>query len=166
MTQLVLILDNIRSAANVGSILRTADALGIQRAICVGITPYPRLPRDPRDPVVIASNHRTIAKAALGAEQTVHCEHFDNPAAAIAVCVAEGRTIYGLEIAPKAQSIFDFKATLPAALIVGNEVNGLSPATLSACDEILSIPQRGRKESLNVAVATGIAAYQLLIKTF
>ncbi len=166
MTQLVLILDNLRSASNVGSILRTADAAGIGRVLCCGITPYPRANNDSRDPLVSGSNHRSIAKTALGAELTVQTEHYANSAVAIAACRAEGRAVYGLEITPKALSVLTFRPSLPAALVVGSEVNGLNADTLIACDAVLNIPQRGQKESLNVAVATGIAAYQLLIKTF
>jgi 23S rRNA (guanosine2251-2'-O)-methyltransferase len=162
MVQLILVLDNLRSAHNVGAILRTCDAVGIKEVFACGITPYPAVPDDDRDPVVKRRNHLAIAKTALGAEVSIKVEHFSDSISAIAHCLAEGRTIYGLEQAPRSANVMTFKPTFPAALIVGSEVDGLAPDVLAACDRVLEIPQRGRKESLNVAVATGIALYQLL----
>ncbi len=162
MVQLVLILENLRSAHNVGAILRTCDAAGITRVLACGTTPYPVTLNDARDPVVSGRNTRAIAKTALGAEQTVHIEHYDDANAAIAACRAEGRTIYGLEQSPRSVDLFATRATLPAALIVGNEPSGITAKTLAACDAVLEIPQYGSKESLNVAVAAGIALYALI----
>lgn len=162
MIQLCLILDNIRSASNVGAILRTADAVGAQRVIVCGITPYPRLKNDDRDPVVAGRNSREIAKTALGAEHTVTIEHIATTEAAIERCRAEGRTIFGLEQSLQSQNIFQLaSAPARAALVVCNEVDGMNQAIQQACDTIIEIPQRGAKESLNVSVATGIALYQL-----
>jgi 23S rRNA (guanosine2251-2'-O)-methyltransferase len=162
MVQLVLILDNIRSSHNVGSILRTCDSSGVSRVIMTGITPYPRLLNDSRDPVVSANNSRKIAKTSLGAEQTIQIEYISSTAEAVSKMKNEGRTIYGLEIAPRAVNLLKFEPNPHCALIVGNEVDGLNNHTLGACDEVLMIPQRGSKESLNVSVATGIALYHLL----
>ncbi len=162
MVQLVLILDNLRSAHNAGAILRTCDAAGVTRVIACGSTPYMKLPGDARDPVVSRRNTAAIAKTALGAESTVMLEHFDDSLAAIAACRAEGRTIYGLEQTPVSANIMTFAPHLPAALIVGNEVDGIAADVLTACDTVLEIPQRGVKESLNVSVAAGIAVYALL----
>lgn len=162
MVQLTLILDNLRSAHNVGAILRSADATGVERVICSGSTPYPRLPRDTRDPVVINRNTRTIAKTALGAEASVNVEHFDDTAAAIAHLRTQKYTIYGLEQTPKSTNLGLFQPHFPTAIIVGNEVAGLPAAVLAACDAVVEIPQRGTKESLNVSVAVGIALYTLM----
>lgn len=162
MVQLVLVLDNLRSAHNVGSILRSADAAGITRVIACGTTPYTEQPGETRDPVIVGRNSRSIAKTSLGAEQTVRLEHMDSSLEAIAKLRAEGRAIYALERAQKALNIFGAPITLPAALVIGNEVDGVSSQTQAACDATLAIPQVGTKESLNVAVATGIAAYALL----
>ena len=162
MVQLTLILHDLRSAHNVGAILRTADATGVERVICSGSTPYPRLPSDPRDPVVINRNTREIAKTALGAETTVAVEHFDDTLALIAHLHAHNYTLYGLEQAPESVPLRSLQPYSPAALIVGNEVAGLPPAVLAACDAIVEIPQRGAKESLNVSVAAGIALYHFL----
>jgi 23S rRNA (guanosine2251-2'-O)-methyltransferase len=162
MVQLTLILHDLRSAHNVGAILRSADATGVDRVICCGSTPYPRLPDDTRDPVIINRNTRTIGKTALGAEASVKVEHFGDTLAAIAALRAQDYAIYGLEQTPTSTNLRALRPHFPAALIIGNEVAGLPAAVLAACDAVVEIPQRGRKESLNVSVATGIALYDLL----
>jgi 23S rRNA (guanosine2251-2'-O)-methyltransferase len=161
MVQLILILENLRSAYNVGSILRTADAAGVDKVVCVGSTPYPRLKNDTRDPVVINRNQREIAKSALGAEITVRPEHFDSSKEVISKLRAQGWTILALEQAPKSRNLLSFEAPAKTALVVGNEVSGVSTETLAAAEDAIFIPQLGAKESLNVAVAAGIAAYTL-----
>lgn len=162
MTQLVIILDNLRSSANVGSILRTADSAGVDRVICCGSTPYPRLNNDTRDPVVINRNMREISKTALGAETTVDIEYFNDTLDAIDYVKGTKMAVYALEQAEKSKNLLNHTPTLPAALIVGNEVNGVSKSALDECEGILELPQRGSKESLNVSVATGIAVYKIL----
>ncbi len=144
-----LILDNIRSAHNVGSIFRTADAAGIDKIYLCGYTPRP----DKND---------KIAKTALGAEKTVTWEHHALAWKLIENLKKEGVHVVALEQDPTAIDIFDFKAQFPLALVVGNEVKGISKALLKRAETILAIPQYGRKESLNVSVATGIAIYTLL----
>ncbi|TAK88893.1 TrmH family RNA methyltransferase [Patescibacteria group bacterium] len=161
MTQLILILDDLRSTANVGSILRSADSFAVELVYACGSTPYPRLVKDERDPVVINRNSRAIARAALGAEQTVRVEHIDSSIAAIEACRQNGWTIIGLEQDANATPMHQFKPPQKTALVVGAEVTGLSQATKMACDQLVEIAQFGSKESLNVAVATGIALYRL-----
>lgn len=162
MVQLVLVLDNLRSAHNVGAILRTADATGVKRIICTGTTPYPRLPGDTRDPVVASRNTREIAKVALGAELSQTIEHAGATIDALTKLQSAGWVLIGLEQAPGATPLFDVKAPGRVALIVGNEVTGLHSDVLAICDRVAEIPQRGAKESLNVSVATGIALYHFL----
>jgi tRNA G18 (ribose-2'-O)-methylase SpoU len=162
MVQLTLLLHNIRSAHNVGAILRSCDSVGVSRVIACGITPYPPLPNDGRDPVVRKRLERAIAKTALGAQHSLSIEHFDDTLMAVASLRQNGCTIYGLEQASGSADILTFRPHSPTALIVGNELTGLPAQVLAACDTVLEIPQRGRKESLNVAVAAGIALYALL----
>ena len=164
MVQTTLILENLRSAHNVGSILRTANATGVKHIICTGFTPYPRVENDSRDPVVINRNMREIAKTALGAERLRNVEHYDDALAAIDDLRANGWTIIGLEQSPSAVDLLTFSPPKKCAIVVGNEVDGISESTLSVCDAVIEIPQRGTKESLNVAVATGIALYHLGFK--
>ncbi len=163
MVQPILILDNLRSAYNVGAILRTCDATGVQKVFACGTTPYPRLKNDERDPVASARNTREIAKTALGAEKTVMVEHYNDTAAAIAQCRAKGCIIIGLEQSPNSQDMLKLAPPKNVAIVVGNEVSGLSAATMAACDIIAELPQRGSKESLNVSVAVSVALYTLLM---
>lgn len=162
MTQLVLILDNLRSAANVGSILRTADSAGVEKVICCGSTPYPRLKKDSRDPVVINRNTREISKTSLGAEAHVEVEYISDTLDALKQFRDRNMQIYALEQTNNSIDLFVADAPLPAALVVGNEVEGVQKDVIKHCDMVLEIPQRGRKESLNVSVATGIAVYKIL----
>ncbi len=147
-----LILHNIRSVYNVGSIFRTADAAGIEKIFLTGYTPAPtdRFGRERSD----------FSKVSLGAEKTVAREQIKNVYGAIKKLKEEGYTIAAIEQAPNSTSLFDFKATdKKLALVLGNEVRGLSKAILAKCDVVLEIPMRGKKESLNVSVAAGIAMF-------
>lgn len=151
-----LILHNIRSAYNVGAIFRTADAVGAKKIFLCGYTPIPTI------------DHRLSAidkihKTALGAEKSVPWEYQKQTRK----CLLKLKTqipnlkIIGLEQAGNSKNIFKFNPQFPIVLILGNEVKGLSPKILQNCDVVLEIPMCGKKESLNVSVATGIAVYQL-----
>lgn len=165
MSQLTLILDNIRSSHNVGAILRTCDATGISMIFACGTTPYPRQKDDQRDPVAANRNSREIAKTALGAEQTVAVSYRLAAAEAVAELTAGGWHVYGLEQAPQSLDLFSFEPSFPAALVLGSETSGIGPEALNACEAVLEIPQLGRKESLNVSVAAGIAVYNFRRQT-
>lgn len=156
-----LILSDIRSTYNVGAILRTADAAGVEQVYACGYTPYPALPHDDRPAHVASANTNAIAKTALGAEATVPVEHFPDTLSAIADARACGYSISVLEQAEGSLSLFDFQPVSPIALVLGNEPLGVDPATLRAADTILELPMLGAKESLNVAVAAGITLYHL-----
>ena len=149
--EICLILHNIRSRENVGSIFRTADATGVAKIYLCGITPTPP--------------HEKISKTALGAEIYVPWEYCRQTWHLLARLKKEGVYIMALE-QTNAQNIFAKGAFVctkaPFALILGNEVKGLSPQILKYCDKKISIPMYGKKESLNVSVATGIALSQLL----
>lgn len=148
----ILILDNIRSTHNVGSIFRTADACGIDKIYLVGTTPNPidRFGRVQSD----------IAKTALGAEKSIPWEHADN-------------TLEILEKYPnhlkialeQSENSVDYKKVLPKEnniIVLGPEVTGLPKDILDACDVVAEIPMAGMKESLNVAVATGVFLFRFL----
>ena len=139
-----LILHNIRSLYNVGAIFRTADAAGVEKIFLTGYTPLPS------------------AKTALGAEKYVPCEKISNPAGLINKLKKEKVQIVALEQSPNAIDYRKFKPRSAFALILGNEVRGLSPALLKKCDKIIHIPMRGKKESLYVSVAVGIALFRFL----
>lgn len=161
----ILILDNIRSCHNVGSILRTADGAGVSVVYAVGITPYPRIEGDSRPEHVIANNSKQIHKTALGAEETVTVRHSDDCLAIIAMLKAAGYAMYALENnCEGVQNIFSFKRANKNALILGSETDGLPIDILAACDAVLEIPMHGTKNSLNVGVAAGVAIYTLVPK--
>ncbi len=146
--EISVILNNIRSRENVGSIFRTADAAGVSKIYLCGITPQPP--------------HQKISKTALGAETVVPWEHCKQVSRLINKLKKDNMNIVALEKAKNIENIFDYKPEFPLALILGNEVEGISPAILKKCDKKIAIPMYGRKESLNVAVAFGIAVYNLI----
>lgn len=157
-----VILDDVRSTYNVGAIMRTLDGIGGGTMICCGITPYPDLGgADARSPVVITSNTKGIAKTALGAEAHISTSYAPDAISAIRSLKA-GTHVVALEQAPNSIDYFNYKAPSgDIALVVGNEVDGLSKETIAACEAAIEIPQHGHKESLNVSVAAGIALYAL-----
>ncbi len=141
------LLENVRSLWNVGSIFRTADGAGIGRLILAGITGRPPRPE--------------ITKTALGAEEAVSWEHIADPEEAVARVRALGYRVLALENHPHAVPLASAASKGRICLVVGHEVAGISPALLTAADQVLALPMRGLKGSLNVAVAFGIAAYAL-----
>ena len=144
---LIAILDNIRSMYNVGSIFRTSDGARIEAIYTVGYTPHP-----PR---------KEIEKTALDATRTVPHKHFKTITEAINACKEKGMKIAVLELTDESQSIFDlFVQDFPMALVIGNEITGVSDEALELCDFAIHIPMFGAKHSLNVAVAYGVAVFE------
>jgi len=150
----VLILPNIRSAINVGSIFRTADGVGVDKIYLVGYTPRPidRFGRAQKD----------IAKSALGAETWIPWEYREDLVELIKTLKDDDYSIIALEQDKNAIDYRKLKPTKKMAFIVGPEVNGLDKIILKLCDSIVEIPMYGKKESLNVSVATGIALFRIL----
>lgn len=151
--KLAVILDNIRSVHNVGSIFRTADAIGVEKIYCCGVTPSP-LDR-------FGGIRADFAKVALGAEKSVEWEKTANTIATIEQLKGDGWKIFAIEQSKDAIPYYKEAIANKIALILGAEVDGVSPGVLALADAILEIPMRGKKESLNVAVAFGIVAYGL-----
>lgn len=156
--KIVLILDNIRSVHNVGSIFRTADCAGVSKIYLVGVTP------DPIDR--FGRSRKDLAKVALGAEIRIEWEHAPDLKKLLNKLKKEGYQIVALEQAENSTDYKKFKPNSPAggslALVLGEEVHGLSEDSLDLCDEIIEIPMMGEKESLNVSVATGVALFRIL----
>jgi tRNA G18 (ribose-2'-O)-methylase SpoU len=147
--KLVLIAHNIRSAENVGSLFRTADALGVAKIILAGYTP--------------GINHPKVKKTALGAELTVQSEQQTDISQVMDNLKREGYHIIGLELDKRAIPLDEFKPpSNKIALLLGNEVQGIPAHLRDACNTLIFIPMQGTKESLNVTIATAITAYQLL----
>jgi tRNA G18 (ribose-2'-O)-methylase SpoU len=149
---LVLVLDQIRSALNVGSIFRTADAFGLEGLVLCGITAQPP--------------HREILKTALGSTETVTWTYAADTLQAIVDLKKSGYRIFAAEQTTDKIWLQDFDAPafLPCALVLGNEVEGVSDQVLAQCDGAIEIPQFGSKHSLNVAVAAGIVVWELVRK--
>jgi len=144
------LLDNIRSVFNVGNMLRTADGAGIRHMHLCGITPTPNNPK--------------LAKTALGAERSIPwSQHRDGLAAAVSLR-EKGLRLWALEGGSRAESLFDagvHQKGQPIVLVVGSEISGVDPGILEHCERVLCLPMQGVKNTLNVAVAFGIAAYFL-----
>ncbi len=141
----VVVLDNLRSAMNVGSFFRTADALAISKMYLCGITAKPP--------------HKEITKTAIGATETVDWQHFEDITTLIGELKAEGYKIFGVEQTTKSISLELFEVSEPLVLIFGNEVDGLSSSILNDLDGCIEIPQFGTKHSFNVAVCGGIVLW-------
>jgi 23S rRNA (guanosine2251-2'-O)-methyltransferase len=159
--RIVLIVHNVRSAHNVGSLLRTADGLAIETVYMSGYTPYPKLPKDSRLPHVSLKATQLIQKTALGAEKTVAWKHCDDILGLLEKLKSDDYTIAALEQSDKSISLPDYISGKNMALVVGREVEGLEKEVLKAADVILEIPMLGQKESYNVANAAAMALYQL-----
>lgn len=161
MKQLVLIAHNLRSAHNVGSLLRTAEGLGVQQVYLTGYTPYPLAPGDNRLPHLARKTDRQIAKTALGAEKSIDWSHEPDMQTLIARLKQQGYSIAALEQAARSVKLTDFEPPEKLALILGREVEGIEPELLADCDYVLEIPMLGRKESFNVVQAAAMALYEL-----
>jgi tRNA G18 (ribose-2'-O)-methylase SpoU len=145
---IVVVLENIRSAYNVGSIFRTADAFLLQGIYICGYTAYPP--------------HKEIKKTALGADETVMWKHFKTSKEAIDELRAEGYNIFAVEQAQDSYSLQEFTTTEKLAVILGNEVTGVDQSTIELTDGCIEIPQLGMKHSLNVSVAAGVVLWELV----
>ena len=156
MKEIVVVLHNVRSLHNVGSIFRTADAAGVSKIYLCGITPSPADRFGKLRP--------QLTKVSLGAEKTVGWEAVksSNEAKLLKKLKKEGFKILAVEQSKKSVPYFKFKHAGKIALIMGNEVRGLPRSILKISDKVLEIPMRGRKESLNVGVAFGIAVFGLI----
>lgn len=161
MTNIVIILHDIRSTHNVGSILRTADGFGISKVYITGYTPYPITKDDARLPHIANKLQASITKTSLGAENTVSWQGGQDLGRVIVDLKSSGYTIYALEQAKNAINLSDLKPEDKVAFIVGTETTGLDKTTLKQVDKIVEIPMLGSKESFNVAVAAAICMYHL-----
>jgi 23S rRNA (guanosine2251-2'-O)-methyltransferase len=152
--RLMLILNNIRSVHNVGSIFRTADAAGVTKIYCCGYTPIPE-----RRGKKLGNDK--LAKTALGAEKTISWEYAPQTWRLIQKLKGEGIRAVALEQSKRSIDYRKYSPQFPMVIIVGNEVRGVSRKILTMCDDAIEIPMRGKKESLNVSVAAGVILYKL-----
>lgn len=146
---IIAVLENVRSAYNVGSVFRTADAFLLEGIYICGYTAYPP--------------HKEIKKTALGAEETVLWKHFRNIKDAIDDLRVQGYKIFAIEQAAGSAALHQFQsAKEKIAVIFGNEVTGVEQSTIELADGCIEIPQLGMKHSLNISVAAGIVLWELV----
>ena len=149
---IIIVLENIRSAYNVGSVFRTADAFLIEAIYIIGYSAKPP--------------HKEIKKTALGAEETVDWKYFKTTAEAIAELKNNKYRVFAVEQAVNSLLLqqSDFKNDERLAVVFGNEVTGVEQSTIHLCDGCIEIPQLGMKHSLNIATAAGVVLWELVRK--
>lgn len=159
MKQLILIAHDVRSCHNVGSMLRTADGIGVETVYLTGYTPYPKAANDTRLPHIAARVTKQIQKTSLGAETTVNWRHAREVGALIQELKDHGFNVFAIEQSHDSVPLPSMHVPAKTALVVGNEVDGIDEATLTLCDKVVEIPMLGQKESYNVGQAAAIALY-------
>ncbi len=149
---IVIVLDNVRSMNNIGSVFRTADAFLLEAIYLCGVTATPP--------------HREIHKTALGATDTVSWKHFPTTLDAIHQLKKEGYAVYAVEQAEQSTMLDKIElSTKKIGLVFGNEISGVAQEALDACDGCIEIPQYGTKHSINLAVSVGIVVWEVFLKT-
>ncbi len=161
MSEIIVIAHNIRSTHNIGAIFRTAEGFGVSKIILSGYSPYPRTQNDERLPHIADKLTLQIHKTALDAETMVPFEHQPEPN--LDLLKQKGFTIVGLEQDKRSIMLQKYQKPQKIALLLGEEVNGITDELREKCDDLLEIPMVGQKESFNVSVAAGIALYALTI---
>lgn len=148
-----VVLDDVRSRHNVGSIFRTSDAFGVEGIVLCGLTPTPP--------------HREIEKTALGATRSVPWTHETDALTAVRALQAQGYRVWCVEQTVHAVPFHEapLPTDAPVALVLGNELNGVSDAVIAACDGCMIVPQHGSKHSLNVAVCAGVVLWWVAGRT-
>jgi len=159
MSEIIVIAHNIRSTHNVGAIFRTSEGFGVSKIILSGYTPYPRIANDPRLPHIADKLTTQIHKTALDAEVIVPFEYQETPD--LIGLRKEGYRIVGLEQDSRSVILRDYHTPQKIALLLGEEIEGITNDLRNLCDDLIEIPMVGKKESFNVSVATGIALYGL-----
>ena len=149
-TPVIVVLENIRSAYNVGSVFRTSDAFLVEAIYIIGYSAKPP--------------HKEIKKTALGAEETVDWKYFKTTAEAIEELRGKGFNVYAAEQAEGSYKLnaIGFEPAEKIAVVFGNEVTGVEQSTIALCDGCLEIPQLGMKHSLNIATAAGVVLWELI----
>lgn len=149
-----VLIHDIRSTHNVGSIFRTSDAVGVSQIYISGFSPTPKDKFD--------RWRKDVIKVSLGAEKTIPWEYFVSPISIIKKLKKEGFEVVGLEQSEKSIDYKRYKSNKPILFIVGSEVEGMDKKILDLCDKVIEIPMLGDKESLNVSVAFGVSIYRVL----
>ena len=143
---LIVVLDRLRSAHNVGNIFRLADAVHVEKVITCGYTATPP--------------HAKLAKTAMGADEIVDCEHFPDSISAVKELKKRGYEIVAVETVAEAELIHEARFRAKTAIVLGNEALGIEEETLQACDRYVRLPAYGLKNSINVSNAAAVALFQ------
>lgn len=159
MRKIVIIAHNLRSAHNIGSLLRTADAMSVEKVFLTGYTPFPKKDNDPRLPHLANKTHKAIAKTALGAEESVDWQSTKDVKSIIDSLKDDGYEVLALEQTKKSENLNDYQPSQKVAIVLGREVEGLEPEVIEQCNKAIEIPMLGKKESLNVVQAAAMALY-------
>lgn len=159
MKSIVVIAHNLRSSHNVGSLLRTAEGLGVETVYLTGYTPYPIAPNDGRLPHIAQKVHKQIQKTALDAETQQKWHHTEDVKTVIQDLKQAGYSIAAVEQSTSSIALPSFAVPDKIALLVGREVEGVEPEILALMDVHLEIPMFGQKESFNVVQAAAMALY-------
>jgi len=159
MRQIVIIVHDIRSCHNVGSLFRTAEGMGVAKVYLTGYTPYPIVPDDQRLPHIANKLTKQISKTALGAEEHIEWEYTEDISKLIEQLKSQSFVVAGLEQSSGSIKLPDYKTPDKLALVLGREVEGIDPHIQKACDVLVEIPMFGKKESFNVVQAAAIALY-------
>lgn len=144
---LCVVLDNIRSFNNVGSVFRTSDCFAVEKLFLCGITACPP--------------HREIHKTAIGATESVDWEHHEDTLSLVQELQQEGWEVYAIEQTENSVMLDEFVPVGKVAIVMGNEVEGVQQEVIDQCDGVLEIPQDGTKHSLNISVCTGVVLWDL-----
>lgn len=161
MRKIIVIAHDIRSIHNVGSLMRTAEGLGVEKMYLTGYTPYPQTHPDSRLPHIYQKISKQMNKTALGAELSLPWEHAEDVYPVIDKLKSEGYEVCALEQAASAISLPDYRPSDKVALLLGREVEGIDQKLLGASDNCVAIPMFGTKESFNVVQATAMALYHI-----
>lgn len=161
MRNIIVIAHNIRSAHNVGSLLRTAEGLGVEKLYITGYTPYPLMTNDTRLPHIASKLNASIQKTALNAQESIAWEYEEDILAVINKLQKDGFHVCALEQTKTAVPATTYQPTEKIAILLGSEVTGVDQALLDLCDGHMVIPMYGKKESFNVVQAAAMVLFRL-----
>ncbi len=161
MTEIILVINDIRSTHNVGAILRTSEGMGVNKILISGYTPYPELQNDSRLPHIYNKLTSRISKTSLGAEKMLLIEYCEDIRAELKKLADQDYEIVSLEQSDNSIKIMEYTPKDKLVLILGNELDGVAKEILEISDKVIEIPMLGKKESYNVASSAAIALYHM-----
>ncbi len=161
MTEIILVINDIRSTHNVGAILRTSEGMGVNKILISGYSPYPELQNDSRLPHIYNKLTSRISKTSLGAEKMLLIEYCEDIRAELKKLADQDYEIVSLEQSDNSIKIMEYTPKDKLVLILGNELDGVAKEILEISDKVIEIPMLGKKESYNVASSAAIALYHM-----